>query len=71
MAYKVTGYEPEILVLECNLAEKQNKTDLITEKKKELQDKFPQATIQLAQNNNAVSYIGFNIDAYKTQNYRD
>ena len=39
--------ESEILVLECDLAEKQNKPDLSSEKKKELQDKFPQATIQL------------------------
>ncbi len=47
---KLPDIEPEVLVFECNLAEKQNKPDIITEKKKELQDKFPQATIQLAQN---------------------
>jgi outer membrane protein assembly factor BamD (BamD/ComL family) len=47
---KLPDIEPRILMLECSLAEKQNKPDLITEKKKELQDKFPQATIQLAQN---------------------
>lgn len=54
---KLPDLEPEILVLECNLAEKQNKLDIITEKKKELQDKFPQATIELAQNKQRTNFL--------------
>lgn len=54
---KLPTIEPEILVLECNLAEKQNKPDIITEKTKELQDKFPQATIQLAQNKQRTNFL--------------
>lgn len=54
---KLPDLEPEILILECSLAEKQNKPDLITEKKKELQDKFPQATIELAQNKQRTNFL--------------
>jgi outer membrane protein assembly factor BamD (BamD/ComL family) len=54
---KLPDLEPEILILECNLAEKQNKPDLITEKQKELQNKFPQATIELAQNKQRTSFL--------------
>lgn len=54
---KLPDLEPEILVLECTMAEKQNKSDVITEKKKELQDKFPQATIELAQNKQRTNFL--------------
>lgn len=54
---KLPDLEPEILVLECTVAEKQNKLDVITEKKKELQDKFPQATIELAQNKQRSNFL--------------
>lgn len=54
---KLPDIEPEVLVLECTLAEKQNKPDIISEKTKELQNKFPQATIQLAQNKQRTNFL--------------
>ncbi len=54
---KLPDLEPDVLVLECTIAEKQKKPDLISEKKKELQDKFPQATIELAQNKQRTNFL--------------
>lgn len=45
----VLPVEPQLLVLECTLAERQNNNDLLTKKQAELSEKFPSFAQELAQ----------------------
>ena len=54
---KLPDLESRILLLECQLAEKLKDNDVFSEKQQELQQKFPTATIRLAQNKRANSFL--------------